>query len=515
MSEIKTIRLLLGDQLNHQHSWFQEQRKEVLYLMMEIRSETDYATHHIQKLLGFFAAMRNFAARLEQEGHQVRYIRLDEPGNTHSFAGNLRAVFSQHPGLQEWQYQLPDEYRVDQHLKEFASSIQNEIPCRTFDSEHFFTERNSLHKMFGAKVPRMEFFYRQLRRQYKILMDGNEPLTGQWNYDADNRKKIPPAQGIPEPLVFANDLRELEKMLLDAGVSHCGQVDAHKFSWPVSREQSEQLLIFFVQHCLPLFGTYEDAMSRRGWSLFHSRLSFSMNLKMLHPAEVLEAAIRAWQERPEEISFNQLEGFVRQILGWREFVRALYWREMPSYAGKNFLNHQRPLPAWFWTGETRMNCLKHAIGQTMEHAYAHHIQRLMLIGNFSLLAGLHPDEVDHWYLSVYIDALEWVEMPNTRGMSQFADGGLIASKPYVSSAAYIDKMSDYCSGCYYAAKEKTTENACPFNSLYWHFYHRNETKLKGNPRIGMAYQVWAKMTTEAKAAILEKAEEQLQNIENL
>ena len=511
MKSPRLIRLILGDQLNRQHSWFQEQREDVLYLMMEIRSETDYATHHIQKLLGFFAAMRNFAAALQQDGHRVVYLRLDDPHNAQSFEGNLEKIFVQHPDLQEWQYQQPDEYRADQLLKDFSAT--SPLPCRIFNTEHFFTPRDALTQMFGPKTPRMEFFYRQLRRQYNILMDGNEPLTGQWNYDADNRKKIPATQEILEPLVFNNDHREIFAMLRKAVPAHCGQVDAGHFNWPVSREQSLQLLDFFTSRCLPLFGTYEDAMSRRGWALFHSRLSFSMNLKMLHPREVLDAAIEAWQQRPEDISFNQLEGFVRQILGWREFVRALYWREMPGYAQKNFLQHERPLPGWFWTGKTRMNCLKHAIGQTMEHAYAHHIQRLMLIGNFSLLAGLHPDEVDHWFLSVYIDALEWVEMPNTRGMSQFADGGLIASKPYVSSAAYIDKMSDYCGSCAYSAKDKTGEKACPFNSLYWHFYHRHEKSLKGNPRIGMMYKVWDKMKN--KAEILEQAECHLRNIEDL
>jgi deoxyribodipyrimidine photolyase-related protein len=236
---------------------------------------------------------------------------------------------------------------------------------------------------------------------------------------------------------------------------------------------------------------------------------------MLHPDEVLQAAIQAMDERPEEISCNQLEGFVRQILGWREFVRGIYWREMPDYVEKNFLNHNRPLPDWFWTGNTKMNCLKTSIKQTMEHAYAHHIQRLMVIGNFSLLAGLHTDEIDQWYLGVYIDAIEWVEMPNTRGMSQFADGGLIASKPYVSSAAYIDKMSDYCGSCFYSSKEKTGEKACPFNSLYWHFFDRHQDKLKRNPRIGMAYQVWEKMDEEKRKSILQQGDIYLNKLDSL
>ena len=346
-------------------------------------------------------------------------------------------------------------------------------------------------------------------------MDGSEPLNGRWNYDADNRKKIPSSVSIPKPLLFSNDLSELKCVLDEEEIATLGDVKAEEFSWPIDREQALQLLDFFIQSLLPLFGTYEDAMSLRSWSLFHSRLSFALNLKILHPDEVLQAAIRAVDERPEEIACNQLEGFVRQILGWREFVRGIYWREMPGYTEKNFLNHNRSLPDWFWTGNTRMNCMKNSINQTMEHAYAHHSQRLMVIGNFSLLAGLHPDEVDQWYLGVYIDAIEWVEMPNTRGMSQFADGGLIASKPYVSSAAYIDKMSDYCGSCFYSSKEKTGGKACPFNSLYWNFFERHQDKLKRNPRIGMMYKVWEKMETEQREAILKQADFYLNKLDSL
>ena len=511
MPAFQKLRLILGDQLYQGHSWFRQPDPTCLYVMMEIRSETDYVPHHIQKILGFFGAMRCFAQWLEKQGNSVLYLRLDDPQNLQSFGDNLREILRQHPGIREWEYQEPDEYRLDIILKNFATDAG--IPCRVCDSEHFYTPRNSLRDMFGQKVPRMEFFYRNLRKKYRILMEGDEPLTGRWNYDSENRKKVPKGLSLPEPLLFSRDLGEIKSMLEKAGVRTVGEVNADTFSWPLDRQEALQVLDYFIRDLLPHFGTYEDAMTQRSWSLFHSRLSFSMNLKMLHPAEVVQAAISAMEQRPEEISYNQVEGFARQILGWREFVRGLYWREMPGFTEKNFMEHRRPLPAWFWTGNTKMNCLKQSIGQTMEHAYAHHIQRLMVIGNFALLAGLHPDELDLWYLSVYIDAIEWVEMPNTRGMSQFADGGLIASKPYVSSAAYISKMSDYCDGCAYSAKIKTGEKACPFNSLYWHFYQRHSDKLKRNPRIGMMYQVWEKM--EDKAAILQQAEKHLSHIEDL
>jgi deoxyribodipyrimidine photolyase-related protein len=240
-----------------------------------------------------------------------------------------------------------------------------------------------------------------------------------------------------------------------------------------------------------------------------------MNIKMLSPTEVIAAATLAWEKDMEKISFNQLEGFVRQILGWREFMRGVYWAHMPEYNQLNFLEHSAALPEWFWTGKTKMNCLKHAIGQSLDHAYAHHIQRLMVTGNFALLAGVNPDELDKWYLGIYIDALDWVEITNTRGMSQFADGGIVGTKPYVSSAAYIDKMSDYCGSCYYKKSEKVGERACPFNSLYWNFYDRHADKLKRNPRIGMMYKVWERMSQQDRTAILEQAEKNLERINEL
>lgn len=256
-------------------------------------------------------------------------------------------------------------------------------------------------------------------------------------------------------------------------------------------------------------------MTVHAWSVYHSRLSFSLNIKLLSPREVIDAAIQEWEKRPEEISFNQVEGFVRQIIGWREFMRGVYWAKMPEFAAMNFFGHEAKLPEWYWTGKTKMNCLKHAIGQSLDQAYAHHIQRLMVTGNFALLAGVHPDEVDQWYLGIYIDALDWVEITNTRGMSQFADGGIIGSKPYVSSAAYIDKMSDYCGSCFYNKAKKVGEKACPFNSLYWNFYDRHTDKLARNPRIGMMYKVWERMKQEDKTALLEQAEKYLTNINDL
>jgi deoxyribodipyrimidine photolyase-related protein len=346
-------------------------------------------------------------------------------------------------------------------------------------------------------------------------MDGDVPLTGQWNYDGDNRKKIPKDHFPTSPLVFNNDVSEIYSSIVSTDIKTIGTIDVENFIWPINRAQSLQLLDFFVAECLPLFGSYQDAMMPNQWSLYHSRISFSLNIKLISPREVIDKAIEAWTTRPGEIEFNQLEGFVRQIIGWREYMRGIYWLKMPEYATLNYFNNQEQLPSWFWTGDTKMNCLKDAITQSLDYAYAHHIQRLMITGNFLLLAGIHPDEIDAWYLGIYIDAFEWVEITNTRGMSQFADGGIVGTKPYVSSAAYIDKMSHYCGSCYYKKSVKTGDKACPFNSLYWNFYDRNEDKLGSNPRIGMMYNVWRKMKPSDKTSLLEQADYYLKNINEL
>jgi deoxyribodipyrimidine photolyase-related protein len=346
-------------------------------------------------------------------------------------------------------------------------------------------------------------------------MEGNKPLTGQWNYDGENRKKLPKNHKPTPPLVFNNDVSQIYLEIQKKNIKTIGNIDAKNFVWPINRKQSLELLDFFVEECLPLFGSYQDAMTPNEWSLYHSRVSFSMNIKMISPQEVIDKCIEEWQKRPAEIECNQLEGFVRQIIGWREYMRGIYWLKMPEYATMNYFNNQEKLPEWFWTGNTKMNCLKDAIIQSLDYAYAHHIQRLMITGNFGLLAGIHPDDMDAWYLGIYIDAIEWVEITNTRGMSQFADGGIVGTKPYVSSASYIDKMSHYCGSCYYKKTIKTGDKACPFNSLYWNFYDRNEDKLGKNPRIGMMYNVWRKMQPEAKTALLEQADYYLKNINDL
>jgi deoxyribodipyrimidine photolyase-related protein len=509
----KTVRLILGDQLNINHSWFEKTDDSITYALMEIRSETDYSTHHIQKVVGFFAAMQEFTKELKSKNHNVVYIHLNDSNNLQSFDKNIQHLIEKE-NFTPFEYQFPDEYRVDEILKNFCKTLS--ISSSVVDSEHFFTTRNELGNFFeGKKTLLMESFYRAMRKKHTILMDGDKPTTGQWNYDGDNRKKLPKNHKSTPPLVFNNNVSDIFSEIQKTNIKTIGNIDATNFVWPINRKQSLELLDFFVAQCLPLFGSYQDAMTPNEWSLYHSRISFSMNIKMISPEEVIEKCIAEWQKRPTEIEYNQLEGFVRQIIGWREYMRGIYWLKMPEYATMNYFDNQGKLPDWFWTGKTKMNCLKYAINQSLDYAYAHHIQRLMITGNFALLAGIHPDEVDAWYLGIYIDAIEWVEITNTRGMSQFADGGIVGTKPYVSSAAYIDKMSHYCGSCYYKKALKTGDKACPFNSLYWKFFDKNEDKLGKNPRIGMMYNVWRKMQPEAKAELLQQAEYYLKNINEL
>ncbi len=509
----KTIRLLLGDQLNSNHSWFKLVDDTITYVLMEIRSETDYATHHIQKIAGFFSAMQNFAIEMKANGHQVIYFHLNDENNLQAFDKNIYYLIEREK-YTHFEYQFPDEYRLDELLKIFCKAIS--ITVDAVDSEHFMSTRYELGDFFkGKKNFLMESFYHMMRKKHHILMEGDKPLTGKWNYDSENRKKLPKDHMPISPLVFHNDVTKILAEINKTTIKTIGTIDAENFVWPINRAQSLALLDFFVTKCLALFGSYQDAMIPNQWSLYHARISFAMNIKLITPLEVINRAIEEWQNRPDEIEYNQLEGFVRQIIGWREYMRGIYWNKMPDYANLNYFNHKEKLPNWFWTGKTKMNCLKDAINQSLNFAYAHHIQRLMVTGNFALLAGIHPDEVDAWYLGIYIDAIEWVEITNTRGMSQFADGGIVGTKPYVSSAAYIDKMSHYCGSCFYKKALKIGDKACPFNSLYWNFYDKNEDKLGRNPRIGMMYNVWHKMKPDAKADLLAQADYYLKNINNL
>ncbi len=510
---MKTLRLLLGDQLNSQHSWFEEVNPDVVYVMAEMRQETDYVKHHIQKVVAFFVSMRNFSEDLIKQGHQVVYYKISEANKPHNLEQLILGLVAENK-FKCFEYQLPDEYRLDEQLKSICEKLS--IPTKAVDSEHFYTSRNELADFFkGKKQLLMESFYRMMRKKHDVLMVADQPLDGKWNFDHNNRNQYKNEVPIPFPLEFRKNVVELVAEVEQQNIATMGTIDAEHFNWPTSRNESLQLIDYFCEHLLAHFGTYQDALFSGHKFLFHSRLSFAMNSKMINPKEVVDTVIAYYFQHQETIELAQVEGFVRQIIGWREYIRGIYWKEMPNYAQMNALENYNPLPDFFWTGKTKMKCMQHSISQSLSEAYAHHIQRLMVIGNFSLLAQLHPDAVDSWYLGVYIDAIEWVEMPNTRGMSQYADGGILATKPYVSSGSYINKMSNYCGSCHYNVKEKLGENACPFNSLYWHFLDEKKQYFANNQRMSMMLALLRKMKPEELAATKEKAISILEDVGSL
>ncbi|MGB0521303.1 MAG: cryptochrome/photolyase family protein [Flammeovirgaceae bacterium] len=507
---MKTLRLILGDQLNLQHSWFQQVDAKVVYCLFEMRQETDYVVHHIQKVVGFFLAMRHFAASLKEAGHRVIYYTIDHPENRQKLPENLQQLIKQE-GIQQFDYQLPDEYRLDEQLKSFCQSLS--ISSQAYDTEHFFTSRNELSSFFkGKKQLLMESFYRYMRKKHQILMeDAKQPEGGKWNYDKSNRKKWKGEVAIPKAILFPKEVSELVTTIQQAGIKTIGRIDEQHFTFPISQEESLQQLDYFCNHLLVYFGDYQDAMHTHEHFLFHSRLSFALNCKIIAPKTVIDRVIQHYRTHEADISITQVEGFVRQIIGWREYMRGIYWKEMPHYAQLNVLENDRPLPQFFWTGQTKMNCLKQAINNSLDHAYAHHIQRLMVTGNFALLVQVHPDEVDQWYLGIYLDAIEWVEITNTRGMSQFADGGIVATKPYVSSAAYLHKMGNYCLKCVYDKKKRVGEQACPFNSLYWNFLDDKKQHFAKNNRMSMMLSLLRKIPSEELAEIKARAYQIIEN----
>lgn len=500
---MKTLRLILGDQLNQEHSWFKSVRQDVVYVMAEMRQETDYAPHHIQKVVAFFAAMRHFAKRRIAEGHTVIYYRISDPENPQTLPELLHKTLKEY-GCDRFEYQLPDEYRLDHQLKTLCQDL--EIQTEAFDTEHFYSERDELERHFqGKKQLVMESFYRMMRKKHGVLFENGKPAGGTWNYDSQNRKKWKGTPPIPALPSMDQDIESILREIQEAGIKTIGRIDTTNFQWTTTTEAARSLLSAFCENLLPYFGDFQDAMHTDEKFLFHSRLSFAMNSKLISPEEIVQTVETHYHRNRETIHISQAEGFIRQVLGWREYMRGIYWKEMPGYAQINTLENTNPLPNFYWTGDTKMNCLKHAIDQSLEDAYAHHIQRLMITGNFALLTQVHPDAVDQWYLGIYADAVEWVQLPNTRGMSQFADGGIVGTKPYVSSANYINKMSNYCSSCWYKPGEKTEETACPFNALYWNFLDVKKEQLQTNPRMGMMYRLLEKKDAKELSALRERA----------
>ena len=504
-----SLRLILGDQLTHSISSLNgiDPACDVV-LMVEVATETTYVPHHMQKIAFILSAMRHFAEELTERGIRVDYVTLDHPDNTGSFSGEVERAIQRHRPTQLIVTE-PGEYRVRQVLDDWQDAFG--LPVHIREDTRFFSAPAEFARWAeGKKQLRMEFFYREMRRKTGLLMEGSDPIGGQWNFDSENRKSLPKGSILPERARFSPDAitREVLALVGERFTRHPG--DLESFGWPVTRREAIEALDHFIDICLPSFGDVQDAMKQGESFLYHALLSPMLNVGLLLPDEVCRKAEVAYQQGHAQL--NAVEGFIRQILGWREYVRGLYWLKMPDYAEGNVLNAHRPLPAFYWTGETPMNCLRQCVGDTMRNAYAHHIQRLMVLGNFALLAGISPAEVEEWFLAVYADAFEWVELPNVHGMALFADGGVMASKPYAASGAYIDRMSDYCGSCAYSPKEKLGPKACPFNYLYWDFLARNRPTLGGNQRLAMPYRTLATMPFEKREQIASEAKEFLDRL---
>ena len=509
---MKTLRLILGDQLNAKHSWFQNQQDNYVYCLFEMKQETDYVKHHIQKIIGFFAAMREFSNHLQSQGCHVVYYTLNAKNNTQNLSNNIKKVIAKY-NIKKFEYQEPDEYRLDAQLLKLCQTLS--IETDVFSTEHFYTKRDDLAVFFKNKKQwLMESFYRNMRKKHDVLMVANQPEGGKWNYDKSNRKKWKGKDSIPEFLAFKNKVSNIVALIESENVATIGSFNEAYFEYPINRTQAIAQLKYFCEHLLIHFGDYQDAMHTDHVYLFHSRLSFAMNCKIISPQAIVTTVLNYWRTHGKHIGISQIEGFIRQIIGWREYMRGMYWALMPEYKSLNVLENKNKLPDFFWTGNTKMNCLKNAITNSLDNGYSHHIQRLMITGNYALLTQINPDEVDAWYLGIYVDAVEWVQLPNTRGMSQFADGGKIATKPYVSSGSYISKMSNYCDTCHYNKKEKIGDKACPFNSLYWNFLDDKRQKLSSNYRMKMMYSLLNKMSPEALFKLKKRAKDIIEKPDN-
>jgi len=470
--------------------------------MMEVAHEADHVPHHRTKLVFLFSAMRHFAEELREAGWTVDYVELTDAENAGDFTGEVKRALARHD-IDQVRVCEPSVYRVLETVKSWEAALGLPVSI-SFDDRFIATKDEFAEWAQGRKQFRMEYFYREMRRKTGLLMADDKPEGGQWNFDKDNRKPAKSGMDFPAPFrVEPDDITQaVIEMVSVRFESRIGNMDG--FFWAVTRAGALQALEYFLDHALPNFGDYQDAMMGGEAFLFHSLLSPYLNAGLLGPLEICKAVETRYLAGDAPI--NAAEGYIRQIIGWREYVRGIYWLKMPSYVLENHLKAKRPLPDFYWTGETDMNCLKQTIIQTLEHAYAHHIQRLMITGNFALLIGADPQAVHEWYLSVYLDAFEWVELPNTLGMSQFADGGLLGSKPYASSGAYINRMSNYCGDCRYNVKNRVGDDACPFNALYWHFMARNEDVLRGNNRLAMPYRNLDKMDAEIRHGLMEQAD---------
>ena len=503
MRPIRNLALILGDQLSPGVAALAAcDAAKDLVVMAEVIEEASYVRHHKKKIALVFSAMRHFADELASLGWRVDYRRIGEGDDASNLTSVIQRAMAKHKPSRVV-ITAPGEWRLHQAMKTWAGLLG--VPVDILDDDRFICSTDEFASWAkNRKQLRMEYFYRQMRRKTGLLMDAGEPAGGRWNFDQMNRKPAEPSLFIPAPYRVTPDAitRDVLSLVARRFGHHFG--DLEPFWFAVTRKDAELAFENFLDNGLAHFGDFQDAMLTGQRFLYHSVISVYLNCGLLDPLSVCRAVDRAY--RNKRVPLNAAEGFIRQIIGWREYVRGIYWLKMPEYRSSNTFGHDRPLPDFYWTGKTEMNCLAQAIVQTKEEAYAHHIQRLMVTGNFALLAGISPQALHEWYLIVYADAYEWVELPNTIGMSQFADGGLLASKPYVASGAYINRMSDYCKSCTFDVKARTGDNACPFNALYWDFLARNRERLAGNPRMSQMVRTYDGFSAVEKSDIRNRAQ---------
>lgn len=503
---------ILGDQLSFDLSSLNgADPASSVILMMEVADETTYVKHHRRKIAFILSAMRHHAQALRAVGWRVDYVALDDPGNTGSFTGEVGRALVR-TGADRIVVTHAGEWRVQSMLESWETLFGVPVDIRP-DTRFVAPPGIFARWTEGRRQLRMEYFYREMRRVTGLLVEDGKPVGGEWNYDRDNRKPAGDDLVMPALPHFAPDAitRDVLALVAERFDDHVGSLE--DFGIAVSAADARSAQAHFLKTALPRFGDYQDAMLTGEPFLYHAHLSFYLNIGLLDPLALCRAAEAEY--RGGRAPLNAVEGFIRQIIGWREYVRGIYWWAGPDYGMRNFLKAKRRLPAFYWTGETDMHCMAQSIGQTLDLAYAHHIQRLMVTGNYALLIGADPDDVDRWYLEVYADAYEWVEQPNTRGMSQFADGGLLGSKPYASSGAYIDRMSDYCRHCRYDVKVRTGPDACPFNALYWDFLARNRDRLGSNRRLAMPYRNWDRMAVSTQKELRAQAAAHLSHLDAL
>jgi deoxyribodipyrimidine photolyase-related protein len=504
--------VILGDQLSAGLASLKaaDKSRDVI-VMGEPVADITHANHHKKSIILILAAMRRFAEALRAEGWTVDYARLEDKGAPMTFSDMIASAVRRHTPNRIVVVE-PGDWAVLEEVKNWSDRFR--LTVDILDDDRFIASHAEFDAWaMGKKALRMEFFYREMRRKTGLLMDGEEPAGGQWNFDRDNRKPAKGGARFAGPLRFKPDAttQSLINLVNDRFADHFG--DAEPFWFATCAADAEKALAHFIRTGLPGFGDTQDAMLTEERFLNHAVLSIYMNIGLIDPLDICRRAEKAW--RAGKAPLNAVEGFIRQIIGWREYVRGVYWREGPDYVRSNALGATGKLPWFYWSGDTKMACVKAVVTQTREEAYAHHIQRLMVTGTFALIAGIDPCEVHRWYQAVYADAFDWVEVPNVIGMSQFADGGLLASKPYAASGAYINRMSDYCGGCHYKVAKKTEDDACPFNALYWDFIARHEKRFAGNPRMATIYASWRKTAPAQKAALRKKAAALLEGIETL